>query len=395
MHVETRPGDFGPPRDEQELSAVADIMTQSYAMAPPAATAWVQRVGQADLRLLREGGQVAATLVYIPMGQWFGGRTVPIVGVGGVGVSPVHRGQGTATRLMQNLLREARASGAPLSALYPATQPLYRRVGYEHAGARYEVRIQIPPLDVSERTLSLRPIEARDEEAIVACYQRFAQARQGWLARGPYVWSRVRVPRDGTAHGYLVEGGSGVEGYLYVVRKPLTGWKQELFLSDVVANTPAAARRLLSFLGDHRSLGAEAMWYGGADDPLLLLLREQTYSVKLDMHWMVRVLDVAAALEARGWPVGLSGALHLEVDDDLFPENQGRFVLEVSDGAARVRRGGEGHMRLHVRSLASLYSGFRSAELMRAVGALEADDASVRTAVSLFSGPQPSIRDMF
>jgi predicted acetyltransferase len=393
--VERTPEDYGPPRDEQELSAAADIMMQSYAMAPAAAAAWTQRVGGEKLRLLREAGKVAGTLVHIPMGQWYGGRHVPIVGVGGVGVSPVHRGQGTATRLMQQVLREARESGAPLSTLYPATQPLYRRVGYEHAGARFEIRLKVPLLDISERTLSLRLIEARDEAAVTACYQRAAQARQGWLARTSYVWSRVYVPRDGTATGYLVEGASGVEGYLYVVRKPLTGWNQELFLSDVVVTTRAAARRILGFLSDHRSLVTEAYWYGGADEPLLGLLREQSYSVKLDMHWMVRVLDVAKALEARGWPAGLSGALHLEVADDLFAENAGRYVLEVSDGEARVRRGGEGRMRLDVRALASLYTGFLSAEVLRMMGALEADDASVRVAGALFSGPPPSIRDMF
>ncbi|QSQ23737.1 GNAT family N-acetyltransferase [Pyxidicoccus parkwayensis] len=393
--METTPGEYGPPRDEQELAAAADIMTQSYAMAPAAATTWTQRVGASGLRLLREGGHVAGTLVSIPMGQWYGGRNVPIIGVGGVGVSPVHRGRGTATRLMQNLLREAKASGAPLSTLYPATQPLYRRVGYEHSGARYEVRLQVPMLNVSERTLTLRPVEAKDEAAVAACYQRAAQGRQGWLARGPYVWGRVYAPRDGTASGYLVEGASGVEGHLFVVRKSLAGWRQELFLSDVVANTPAAARRILSFLGDHRSLVAEAVWFGGADDPLLLHVLEQTYTVKLDMYWMVRVLDVAKALEARGWPPGLSGALHLEVEDDLFPENRGRYVLEVSDGAARVRRGGDGSLRLHVRGLSPLYTGFHSAEALRMAGMLEADDATVRAAAALFSGPQPSIRDMF
>jgi predicted acetyltransferase len=393
--VETKPGDFGPPRDEQELSAAADIMMHSYAMAPADAAAWTQRVGMKDLRLLREGGRVVGTLVFIPMGQWYGGRDVPMVGVGGVGVSPLYRGQGTATRLMQGVLREARESGAPLSALYPATQPLYRRVGYELAGARYEVRVQVPGIDARERTLALRPIEERDEAAVIACYQHMARARQGWLSRGPYVWSRVRAPRVGMAHGYLVEGASGVEGYVYLVRKQTVGFKQEMIASDLVANTPAAARRLLSFLGDHRSLATEVSWFGGADDPLLLLLREQTYSVKLDMQWMVRVLDVAKALEARGWPAGLSGALHLEVEDDLFPENQGRFVLEVSDGVARVRRGGDGRLRTHVRGLAPLYTGFWSAEVLRAMGALEADDASVRTAGALFSGPQPSIRDMF
>lgn len=393
--METTQGDFGPPRDEQEMSAVTDIMMHSYAMAPADAATWAQRTGAENLRLLREEGRVAGTLVYIRMGQWFGGRSVPIIGVGGVGVSPVHRGHGTATRLMQGLLREARASGAPLSTLYPATQPLYRRVGYEHAGARFEVRAQVPALVLGERSLSLRAIEPRDEAAITALYHRHAQARPGWLDRGSLVWGRVRAPRHETAHGYLVEGASGVEGYLYVVRRQLDPLRQELGVTDLVASTPAAARRLFSFLGDHHSLAKEAVWFGGADDPMLMLLREQSYSVKLHFHWMVRVLDVAAALEARGWPAGMAGALHLEVEDDLFPENRGRFVLEVEDGGARVKRGGEGRMRLHVRALASLYSGFYPAEGLRAIGALEADEPSVRAAMQLFSGPQPSMRDMF
>ncbi|GHG64877.1 GNAT family N-acetyltransferase [Comamonas sp. JC664] len=394
--METTPaGDFGPPRDERELAAVADIMMHSYAMSPADSAAWLQRTTRSDLRVLRQGGHVAGSLVHIPMGQWYGGRSVPVIGVGGVGVSPVHRGQGTATRLMQHLLREARASGAPLSVLYPATQPLYRRVGYEHAGARYELRVQVPSLDFTERTLSLRAIEAADTPAILQGYQRYARHRTGWLDRTDFSWGRVRNLRGEVAHGYLVEGKGGVEGYLYVIRRQVKDFKQELFLTDVVAHTPAAARRILSFLGDHRSLAMEASWYGGVDDPLLLLLREQTYSVKLYMYWMVRVLDVASALQARGWPEGLTGTLHLEVEDDLFPENAGRYVLDVADGQAKVHRGGDGRLRLHVKSLAPLYAGHLNAESLRAMGALEADDASVRVAGALFAGPPPSLRDMF
>ncbi|WP_371817175.1 enhanced intracellular survival protein Eis [Myxococcus sp. CA051A] len=393
--MDAKPDDFGPPRDEQELSAVADILMHAYAMTPADCLAWRQRLDARDLRLLRDGGKVAGTLVSIRKGQWFGGRSVPVVGVGGVGVSPLHRGQGTATRLMTRLVQEARESGAALSILYPATQPLYRRAGYEQAGARYETRVQMSALEMGERTLSLRAIESRDEAAIAACYTSVARFRQGWLDRSEFSWGRVRNPRSEPVHGYLVEGSAGVEGYVYLARRPLKDLKQELALTDIVATTPAAARRLLRFLGDHHSLGTEVVWYGGPDDPFLLLLREQSYSVKVYMHWMVRVLDVVSALEARGWTPGLSGALHLEVMDELFPENQGRFVLEVADGVGRVKRGGEGRLRLDIRQLGPLYTGFQSAASLRSVGLVEADDASVQAAMALFSGPQPSLRDMF
>jgi predicted acetyltransferase len=282
--------------------------------------------------------------------------------------------------------------------LYPATQPLYRRVGYEVAGARYEIHVDAGALGLGDRALALRPVKPSDDAAVEACYRRFASQHHGWLDRGPYIWRRVRTPRGDTAHGFVVEGPAGMEGYVYLVRglSPQGAVPtQVLKLTDLVATTPAAARRLLRFLGDHGSLAREAVWYGGADEPLLAMLREQSFQVKLSMHWMTRVLDVAQALEARGFPPGLSGALHLDVEDDLLPENTGRFVLEVEGGGARVRPGGDGHLRLHVRALAPLFTGFLTPRALQLAGMLSADDASLDTASALFAGPAPSLRDMF
>src|SRR5262249_19241592 len=50
--------------------------------------------------------------------------------------APEDRGRGLARRLMAALLDEVAARGYPLSALYPATMPLYRSLGWELAGAR-------------------------------------------------------------------------------------------------------------------------------------------------------------------------------------------------------------------------------------------------------------------
>lgn len=395
----TTASQFGPPQGEQELAAAEDIVCQAFGIPPEEGPQWRKRIeaGGAHLRVLREGGSVAATVAHFAMGQWFGGRSVPLVGIAGVGVAPARRGQGTGTRLMQACLRELRAQGVPLAGLYPATQPLYRRVGFEQAGSRYEIRVQLSGLDFQERSLALRPVQESDMPALHEVYRRHARKQQGWLDRGTYIWNRVLKPRgEPTAYGYLVEGSAGVEGYLFLSRRVSPhGLRQELVLSDLVALTPAAGRRLLSFIGDHRSLADEVVWRGGPADPLLFMLREQTYQVKHLFTWMIRVLDVPATLKARGYPAGLSGALHLEVDDDLFPENRGRFVLEVENGEAEVRPGGDGDLKLHVRALAPLYSGFLSPAALQAAGVLEVDDVSLRTATALFSGPPPAMPDMY
>jgi predicted acetyltransferase len=52
-------------------------------------------------------------------------------------------------------------------------------------------------------------------------------------------------------------------------------------------------------------------------------------------------------------------------------------------------------MKLHVRTLAPLYSGFLSPAALQAAGVLEADDVSLRTATALFSGPPPAMPDMY
>nr|WP_228530650.1 MULTISPECIES: GNAT family N-acetyltransferase [Myxococcaceae] len=387
--------DFGPLDRDRELLAAGDVVAQSFALAPAEGPAWLEKSGLSHVRVLRERGEVAATLLYVHMGQWFGGRRVPTTGIAGVGVAPAHRGRGAATRLMQAGLRELHARGVPLATLYPATQPLYRRVGFEVAGSRFEVRVPGSALALRERALTLRPIAPADALAVQAAYRRHAQLRPGLLDRGDYVWNRVLHPRGETAYGYLVEDGSQVEGYLYLTRRRQADLTQELALPDLVALTPRAARRLLSFLGDHRSLARDVVWHAGPQDPMLLLLEEQSLQVKLVFQWMVRLLDVPAALVARGYPAAARASLHLEVEDALLPHNSGRFLLEVEDGTARVRPGGEGRLRLDVRALAPLYTGHLSPAALQAVGALEADEGSLAQATALFAGPAPTMTDMF
>ena len=75
------------------------------------------------------------------MRQWWLGRAIPCAGVASVKVAPEYRGGGIGRRLMTALLDAVADRGYPLSALYPATMPIYRSLGWELAGGKYEATI--------------------------------------------------------------------------------------------------------------------------------------------------------------------------------------------------------------------------------------------------------------
>ncbi len=164
---------------------------------------------------------------------------------------------------------------------------------------------------------------------------------------------------------------------------------------DWAAVTPAAYRRILTFYADHRSAACDIMWMGPPTDPALYLLAEQEHEVDWRMDWMLRLIDVPAALARRGYAAGLTGELHLEVADDVLPANSGRFRLEVRDGRGRVEAGGRGDLRIDVRQLASVYTGHLSPWSLRTCAAIEATEEALTTAAALFAGPPPWMPDMF
>lgn len=384
---------------KDDVAAVARIVSLAFAGTPEESGEWLNRAGHEHVRTLREKGRIAANLLRVPMGQWFGGRSVPMVGVAAVGVSPEHRGCGAASRLMSAAIREMYEEGVALSGLYAATQPLYRRTGYEQAGHRFEIRLPLKHIDVRERQMAVREIAPEDEKFVHECYRRFARQFDGPLDRGPYVWNRVRKGRQEFS-GFAALNGSGeVEGYVYlsVVRKPDRG-RQELLLSDFAFSTERAGRRLISFLADFGSMADDVIFFGGPMHPALFMLREQRFRIDLRDHWMLRLVNLPLALESRGYAPGLKTSVMMNVTDSLIPENGGSWVLQIEGGRARVERAAAGKgetLSIDCAALAAMFTGYLSASQLRLLGRAQATDEVVRAWDQLFAGTTPWMSDMF
>lgn len=384
------------PKDEERRRALAPILGAAFGFPSDDALVWLSKAGEDNIRALVDDGETIGGLIVIPMGQFFGGKSIPTTGVAGVAVPPAARGRGTATTMMALLLRELRRAGTPLSTLYPATVSLYDRAGYGIAGGLHRTEIAARDITGGDTLLSMREADTKDERAIRKVYTAYAAKRGGWLDRGPYVWRRTRARHDGSlARGFVAERGGRIEGYVFYHQERTTDGEYHLQITDMAYATPDSARTLLAFLRQHKTLADKVRWACAPDDGLLSFLGDRRHRLELHFPWMLRIVDVAEALSARGYAPAVSGRLTFDVRDDVIRANRGRYVLDIEGGAGEARPGGRGALRLGVRALASLYSGHHRASRLAEMGMLDGSRRAIELADVAFSGSAPSLGDFF
>lgn len=383
-------------KDEERRRALAPILGAAFGFPSADALVWLSKAGDDGVRALVDGEETVGGLIVIPMGQFFGGKSVPTAGVAGVAVPPAARGRGAATTMMALLLRELRRGGTPLSTLYPATVSLYDRAGYGIAGGLHRTEIAARDITGGEMLLTVREADTKDERSIRSVYRAYAHGRDGWLDRGPYVWRRTRAKHDGSlARGFVAERGGRVEGYVFYHQERTTDGEYHLQISDMAYASPQAARTLLAFLRQHKTLADKVRWACAPDDGMLSLLGDRRHRLDLHFPWMLRIVDVAGALTARGYPRAASGRLTFDIRDEVVRANGGKYILDVEGGSGHARPGGRGALRMNVRALASLYSGHHRASRLAEMGLLEGSRRAVDLADVVFSGSAPSLGDFF
>ena len=390
---------------DTDTEEVGKMLATSFTCKVEEVSDWHERVGLENIRVALIDRQPAAALVLIRMGMWFGGRSVPAVGIQGVGTAPEFRSRGVCREMMRATIREAHADGVPLSALYAATFPLYRSVGYEFAGGWFkaEAPLNLFPRSKNYEGLHLRRMKEEDHPIVAECYTKRAQACAGMLDRNNVLWQRIYRQRNKEVEGWvLVNDDQQVEGYLvYSAERHGNDLGVAYTLHDIGACTPRGWGGLGGFLRSLYSMGGEVSWHCGPSDPLLNMLPERGFSLVWEEDWMLRIVNLESALSSRGWSPTLNGEVHLDISDDLIESNNGRFVLAVSSGQATVKAGGDGCLCMGINGLAPLYSGRHSAEELEMSGLLSganhaaADADALAEATSLFAGPAPGMPDMF
>ncbi|OLR90307.1 hypothetical protein BJP25_02805 [Actinokineospora bangkokensis] len=336
------------------------------------------------------GGAVVGFTRVWAFRQFFGGRAVPCGGVASVAVAPHARGRGVASALLDDALVGMREAGQAVSALFPYVKRPYRARGWEHAGALERVRVPLAELRVPRVDVEVRPGTAADLAGAQDAYLRTARDIDGMFDRTTPGFTVERALAEDVFT--VAVDGSGVRGYL-VARRPDGSTVDVL---DLVADDVDTA---------HALLGQVASWAGYTPeaglrvlDPALLDLVLPS-SVTRGAHvetWMLRVVDLPAAVAARGWPHAPDLAVDVEVVDEHAPWQAGRWRLTAEGGQVRAERGGEGSVRLLARALGPWFAGAASSGQLRRSGLLDGDAEAARALDRLVGGPGlPRLADAF
>src|SRR5262249_26655284 len=151
------------------------------------------------------------------------------------------------------------------------------------AGSRCLASAPIGELRARALEPAVRPMTEDDAPVVAALYGRAAAESNGFLERSPYMWRRIREPRNKPKpRGYVIEGDREPEGYFYAFQKPGPGTMQlDLKLTDLVATTPRACSRALGFFGRHWTLGHRLTFASGPAEAMHLAFPE--VSMKLEL----------------------------------------------------------------------------------------------------------------
>ncbi len=375
------PFTYHTPQQPDELKQLGDILIQCF--NAPGEPVFLNRIGIENTRIVRAEGQIAGGLGLLFLGQWYKGANIPMVGVSGVGIAPEYRGKGTAIALMRSVLQELYLKEIPISVLFSAAQPLYRKAGYEQAGTLCNWEVPTDSIQSREHTLEVRSIDL-DSDLFAKLYDQQACLNQGFLDRNAVIWQMIRHSET-PMYAYQFEN----EGYIIFQQQ-----QDRLIIRDWVLLTAAAVRQFWTFLANHLSQIDYIEWKSAPVDALSLCLPDQTAKLKWLKAWMLRIVHFEKALQLRNYP-NICAELHLGIQDSILPNNQGQFILTVENGHGTVSSGGRGDLQLEIRSLSPLYTGLFTAEQLARSSLLTGTPEAIQTATQIFASPLPWMPDFF
>lgn len=308
-------------------------------------------------------------------------RTLPSWAISSVTVAATHRRRGIARNLLEGELRTAAALGVPMAMLTVSESTIYGRFGFAPAAFATEWTIDTRRVRWSGPAASTSGTVGRVEylsvaqyrEEVPKLYDRVRLASPGEIDVWPLRWDQLvgaEEPDSERTKGLRAARYVDAEG---VVRGlalfRLTGGDEDFAQHTVTvarldAETPDADLALWRFLLELDLTIELKATLRRPEEPMRWLLGDfRAAHVDVWEHQYLRVLDVAAVYEARGYSA--AGSVVFDVTDPLgFAAGIWRLVVEPVEAAFRATvtkldklPDGVPALRLSVNELSAIYLG--------------------------------------
>jgi predicted acetyltransferase len=336
-------------------------------------------IGEERLLGAYDGGRLVATARITAFRQWWHGESMPMAGIGGVVVAPEYRGRGVGRELVIRVLGRAIEHRYPLSALFPATVPPYRAVGWELAGRQHFVTVpgEAVRTIAAGPPVSVRRVGQDDVDQVMATVARLHSKHRDC---GPIEWPA----------GDVAEWLGEDETFAYLADDGFLAYRWDgshtLAVDVILGGSEQTVRALWALAGSGSSVARTIRACVPPDDPVGLLTRDLSVTVDKDRWWMLRLVDAPAAVAARGFPRGVDVEVSMTITDPLLPDNSGAWVVQVKDGRGQLVPGSGGGLELTANGLAALFAGMRVSMLRRAGLATGGDQSADGLLDAAFAG---------
>ena len=301
---------------------------------------------------------------------------LPAAGTTWVAVSPTHRRRGVLRALMDAHLGDVARRGEPLAALWASEAPIYGRFGYGSAAERLRLTVDLPRLhwrdDVDVADAQIRLVRLDDAETLLdPIYEAVRRRRPGMHRRGSKAWWHYKAlstreeAMDGASVKAVAVASVDGEPAAYAIYGLTEHWPSN-------TGTPAGTITVHELAGVDDAAEA-SLWRYLCSHDLVTTLKASLVPADVTLPWLVtdprrvgrqlydalwlRIIDVPAALTARGWHD--SAQLTVQVIDDVFASNDDTWRLEVAPEGAVCERApdAEPDVTMTVESLGALYLG--------------------------------------
>ena len=327
-----------------------------------------------------DSGKLCAGLVLNPFSMHFDGSTVMMGGIGGVATLPEERRKGYVRSLFKSCVEEMYDKGYIFSYLFPFSYAYYKKFGYELSMTDVEYTLPFSALNHLKQTGNVQMFKpGMDTADVIRIYDQYTAGKnfsiareeknwKGFFSKDPNknnVFTYIWYTKEGTAKGYL---------QCSIDRSDHSSKEPNMRMNELVWLSTEALSGMLAFMQNFSSQFHKLIIRIPHFEDLMPFFPEPyQLEQRIKAHGMNRVINVKKALELMRIPSG-KGELAIEVHDDFFPRNTGKYLITWKEDQSKVTfdpEERESDLICDVTCFSQLVTGFKTVSQLSDMGSVK------------------------